>query len=269
MPRPIITLTTDFGTRSSYVAQMKGVILALAPETTLVDLTHEIAPQNIRQAALFLRDATPHFSPGTVHVAVIDPGVGTARQIICAELAGQCYLAPDNGVLSLLARESPPSRLIAVTNPRYWRATVSNTFHGRDIFAPVAAQLSLGLPPTALGETINSLETLAWPEPLCAATQIAGEIIDIDSFGNLISNIHHDQIAQHLRLTAGDACEVLLGGSVIGGLSRTYGERRAGSLVAICGSGGYLEVAIVGGSAASILGVTVGAPIRITRSKTG
>ena len=143
----LITLMTDFGAGSPYVAAMKGVILSINPSVTLVDLTHAIPPQDVREGALVLEDVAPYFPPGTIHVAVVDPGVGTDRAILYAEIGSQRYVAPDNGLLSRLSRNTPPSRIVRLTNPDYWLRPVSATFHGRDIMAPVAARLSLGLDP--------------------------------------------------------------------------------------------------------------------------
>ena len=165
MSEPLITLTTDFGEGSSYVAAMKGVIYSIHPTARLVDISHHVPPQDVRLAALMLEDATRWFPPGSIHVAVIDPGVGTQRGIVFAEIGQQCYVAPDNGLLSRLVLHEPPSRIYAVENPRYWLPEVSATFHGRDIMAPVAARVAMGLDPSALGPELAEIELLTWPGP--------------------------------------------------------------------------------------------------------
>src|SRR5438270_1372894 len=161
----IITLTTDFGLGSPYVAAMKGVILSINPTARLVDIAHTVAPQNIRQSAMLLAEATTWFPAETIHVAVIDPGVGTQRRIVYAQIGDQQYLAPDNGLLSRLTAKSRPARIIALENAEHWLPSVSNTFHGRDILAPIAAQLSLGMEPDRLGPSISGLVELDWPTP--------------------------------------------------------------------------------------------------------
>src|SRR5262245_28785693 len=163
--RRIITLTTDFGVSSPYVAQMKGVILSLCREVELIDISHAIGPQNIREGAVVLADATTRFPPGSIHVAVVDPGVGTNRRLIYAEIGQQRYLAPDNGLLSRLGSRDRPHRLRALENEALWLPDTSHTFHGRDILAPVAAQLACGVDPNDLGPPVAALHTLPWPHP--------------------------------------------------------------------------------------------------------
>jgi S-adenosyl-L-methionine hydrolase (adenosine-forming) len=257
----IITLTTDFGTGSPYVAQLKGVILTINRTATLVDLTHEIPPQDIRQGALVLEDVTPRFPQGTIHVAVVDPGVGTARKLVYAQLGGQQYLAPDNGILSRVASAATAARVVALTNRSYWLPQVSPTFHGRDILAPVAAHLSLGLPPERLGEPLDQLEPLDWPGAVREPGRITGAVLAIDSFGNLITNIDAASVAS----VVGPASLTVAGsGATTTGFVRTYGERPAGALVALVGSSDRLELAIVGGNAAQALHAKIGAPVVLT-----
>lgn len=257
----VITLTTDFGSGSPYVAAMKGVILAINPAATVVDLTHDIRPQDVRQGALILEDVTRWFPADTIHVVVVDPGVGTDRAICYARLGPQCYVAPDNGLLSRVARRQAPSMLIRLTEPAYWLQPVSATFHGRDIMAPVAAHLSLGLLPTRLGRPMERLVDLDWPEPCRQPGRIDGQILMIDSFGNLVTNVTVDLLGDfpHDKRT-----EVTIQGRSIAGISHTYGDHPAGTLVALVGSSGRLEVAIVGGNAARALHAGVGTPVTIT-----
>jgi S-adenosylmethionine hydrolase len=253
--RPLISLTTDFGAGSPYVAQMKGVILSRCREIDLIDITHAIAPQNIREAMVVLADVTPRFPAGTIHVAVVDPGVGTARRLIYAEIADQRYLAPNNGLLSLLAASNPPRRVIALENPQYWLPQPSRTFHGRDILAPVAAHLASGLDPAVLGPIVETIELLDCPRPRVTSDQVAGEVIYVDSFGNLITNIHREEVAalgEPRRLTV--ACR----DREIRGIVPTYAAALPGELLALFDSQGRLEIAVAGGSAAQRLSAGVG-----------
>src|SRR5687768_15648786 len=190
--RPLITLTTDFGNGSPYVAQVKGAILSVGREVDLVDITHGVAPQNVREGAVVLADATPRFPAGTIHVAVVDPGVGTKRRLVYAEISQQRYLAPDNGLLTLLARRWPPTRILSLENRRYWAPQPSSTFHGRDILAPVAAHLACGIDPADLGPPTDSLLLLDVPDPIRAPGSVCGEVQYVDSFGNLITNISRE-----------------------------------------------------------------------------
>jgi S-adenosylmethionine hydrolase len=256
----VITLTTDFGTGSPYVAAIKGVILSINPWVTVVDVTHDVRPQDVRQAALVLDDVTGRFPPGTCHVAVVDPGVGTDRAMVYAEIGHRRFVAPDNGVLSRLARRIPPSKIIRIAEPEYWLKPVSATFHGRDIMAPVAARLSSGLDPDKLGPPLAKLVMLDWPEAKTSPGKIDGEILDVDSFGNLITNIEAEMLAEvpdrrHVR--------VQLGEHELKGIFSTYGDRPQGALTALVGSSGRLELAVVGGSAAKTLGVGVGHPVAV------
>ncbi len=275
----IITLTTDFGLADAYVAAMKGVILGINPEVKIIDICHSIKPQNIAQAAFVLSTAYPYFSKKTVHVVVVDPGVGSERRAIILRTPIACFVAPDNGVLSYVIQQSlskpvekrgqfsikggvrPGAELeaVAITNPKFWRSPVNATFHGRDIFAPVAAALSLGFPPIDFGEPIDSVEVL----PLPRSSQrpdgtLVGHIIHIDNFGNLITNIKSDDL-----LDKAEPITIEVGGQLIFGLERTYAE--GGGLIALIGSNGYLEVSLKGGSASSLLDARVGDEVRLRR----
>lgn len=267
----VITLTTDFGLGGAYVAAMKGVILSINPAITLVDISHAIRPQDIRQAAFVLSEAYPFFPARTIHLAVVDPGVGTTRRAIILRTPRADFVTPDNGILSFilhehgvaiidgLARLKPASGLeaIAVTEPRFWRSPVSATFHGRDIFAPVAAHLSLGVPPADFGEAIDSLAVFTFPVPRREANgTLRGTILHIDSFGNLISNIKEQD------LPGGAPISVTVGGEMIRGLSRTYGA--SGGLLALIGSSGRLEIALSNGSAAVLLSAKVGDEVSVS-----
>jgi S-adenosylmethionine hydrolase len=258
--RPLITLTTDFGSGSPYAAQMKGVILSLCRDVDLVDISHAIGPQNIREGAIVLADATPRFPPGTIHVAVIDPGVGTSRRLLYAEIGQQRYLAPDNGLLSLLATRERPQRIRALENDSLWLSDRSQTFHGRDILAPVAAHLALGVDADELGPPIAALQTLSWPQPQRTAAGVQGEVLYIDSFGNVITNLTRDEVA-----AAGNPARLVItcGGQTIRGVMPTYASALPREVVALFDSQGRLELAIVHGHAARELAIGAGAPVTI------
>jgi len=265
--KAIVTLTTDFGLSDAYVAVMKGVILGINPEARLIDICHSIRPQNITQAAFILSTAYPFFPEGTIHVVVVDPGVGTERKAIILKTPSACFIAPDNGVLSYVIQESSTKstggkletevEAIAITKPGFWRSTVSPTFHGRDIFAPVAAHLSLGVPPVDFGEPLASVTTLPISQPHQVADGLlVGHILHIDSFGNLITNIKEANLPRTKQ-----AITIEVGKKVIPGLSRTYAEGEG--LLALIGSSGYLEISLKEGSAAAFLNAGIGDEVRI------
>jgi len=262
---PIITLTTDFGTGSPYVAAIKGVVLSLNPAATMVDLTHEVPPHDVRCGAIVLEDTSDCFPPGTIHVAVVDPGVGTDRAIVLARIGRQSYLAPDNGLLSRLARRTPPAKIIRLSQPEYWLQPVSATFHGRDVMAPVAARLSLGLDPDHLGEPADKLVMLDWPEVRVLPDRIEGSILWIDPFGNLVTDVTAELLAGWSRGREPPGTWICCRGRRIAGLSRTYGDHACGSLIAVIGSSDRLEIAVVGGSAAEALQAAVGEQVTIGR----
>jgi len=256
----IVTLTTDFGTAGPYVAAMKGVILSINPAATIVDITHEIPPQNIRKAAVVLDDATEWFPADSIHVAVVDPGVGTGRAIVYARIGQQNYVAPDNGLLSRLATRTTPAKIIRLENSEYWLTPVSSTFHGRDIMAPVAAHLSLGLDPDRLGPELKQLAGFQWPAVRETPTRIEGAVIEVDSFGNLITNIQAELL--HGRPTDSRVC-IVCNIYETWGIYHAYGEQVEGTFVAVIGSTGRLELALVGDHAARRLGIQVGSPVTV------
>jgi S-adenosylmethionine hydrolase len=261
MIRPIITLTTDFGADSPYVAEMKAAIYAVNRRVEIVDLTHSIPPQKVRQGAMVLARSTPYFPPKTIHVCVVDPGVGGDRAILYAAVGEQRYVLPDNGLLSGLAVRSAPSTMVAVENSRYWRADVSATFHGRDIMAPVAAWLSLGLNPLALGPVRREFIQIAWPEAHVLAAKITGEIVTIDSFGNLVTNITTEMLA---RIPDPQQATIRCDEHETIGIWRTYADQPAMTLMALVGSSGQLELAIVEDSAKLMLGVREGEQVTVS-----
>lgn len=262
MSRPIIALTTDFGQADGYVGIMKGVILGICPEAALIDISHDIRPQAVRQAAYILSTAVPYFPSGTVHLVVVDPGVGSERRPIVVLTDRATYVAPDNGVLSLVLQQEPARLAICLdpADPRYRLPHISATFHGRDIFAPAAAHLACGVDPHALGPPLPLTDLVVLPslQPQPAAEGVwQGEVWHVDRFGNLITNF---------RLSA-SACQspvsIRVGKEQIERISRTYADVEPNELLAYLGSSGYLEIAVREGNAAVRLGVTVGAPVYI------
>lgn len=251
----IITLTTDFGTGSPYVAAIKGVILSINPRVNIVDVTHDIPPQDIRRGAVVLDDVAERFPDGTIHVVVVDPGVGTERAILFAEIGTQRYVAPDNGLLSRLARRTEPAQLIRLENASYWLKKVSATFHGRDIMAPAAAHLSRGLPPEELGPAAKTLGHLDWPQVSVAAQTIEGSVLQIDSFGNLLTNITADSLAGR---PTDERAHVVIVGHDTWGIFRTYADQPRGTFIALVGSSNCMELAVVGGNAATLLQSSIG-----------
>jgi S-adenosylmethionine hydrolase len=256
----IITLTTDFGTGDSYVAQMKGVILSINPAVQIVDVTHAVGPQDVSRAAAIVDEIAEMFPRGSIHVAVVDPGVGTGRALLAAQAADQCFLAPDNGLLTVLFRRRPPTRVHRLTDDRFWRKPVSSTFHGRDILGPVAAHLSLGTDLADFGppDNVAELVQLSRDEPRRIGGKLIGRVESIDTFGNLISNIRESDIPPGDR-----PLSVFIGGCRIDGISRCYADWASGSVLALFGSSGRLEVAVPRGSAQKQLAVSEGAEVRI------
>jgi S-adenosylmethionine hydrolase len=242
----IITLTTDFGAADWFVGTMKGVILGLQPHAQIVDITHEIQAGDIRAGAFTLAASYKFFPKRTVHVAVVDPGVGSRRRAIAVQTVNYLFVGPDNGVLALaLARETIKA-IHQITNERLFLRPVSKTFHGRDVFAPVAANLSQGLPVGKVGDRIKEYIKLSWPELQRAANSIKGEIAYIDRFGNAITNIDN---ATLLSL-AGNSCKILVKGKRFFAVQAFYQAVPPGHPVAVPGSSGFLELAVNGGSAA-------------------
>ena len=260
MPRTV-TLTTDFGTRDSYVAQLKGVLLSRCADLRIHDLTHEIAAHDVVEGALFLAGAVPTFPPGTVHLAVVDPGVGGERRRIAAEVAGQRVVCPDNGLLTLLARSHPIEALHELTNPRFRSEPVSATFEGRDVFAPAAAHLACGGALGDLGPPVSDLAWLALPEPEHTEEGVRGEVMHVDRFGNAITNVHASMLPDDLAgarvHAAGRELPVL----------RTYADAEPGEALALVGSSGYVEVAVREGSAVDMLGLERGSAVQVLASR--
>jgi S-adenosylmethionine hydrolase len=253
----IITLLTDFGLQDPYGGVMKGAIATLAPTATVIDLTHQIPPQDVAAARFALMSAFPYFPSGTVHTVVVDPGVGTARRAIAIATEASYLVGPDNGVFSGVLTQTTVRAAVALTNPRYWRTPdPSQTFHGRDIFAPVAAHLALGVPLEALGATIapDTLVSLPLASPQRQGQVWVGHIQAIDHFGNLITNLQ-------VPSTAAGAAVTLAHHTL--SLQTTYGAVALGQPVALVGSHGWLEIAVNGGSAHTYFQAEVGTTVTV------
>ena len=257
----IITLTTDFGIHGPYVAAVKGVLLERAPGVQIVDVCHTISPQNILEGGFVLANIVDAFPAGTVHLAVVDPGVGTDRRLMAFSVARQWFVLPDNGLITGVTRTRPPDDVREITNPAIRREVVSATFHGRDILAPAAAHLALGRSPEELGPTRSRFITLRNFEPSADDQGFVGEVIFKDTFGNLITNIHADRLAG----SEADSWKVEVAGERIQGILNTYGERPTGTLVALVGSSGWVEVAVVNGDAGRLLTAGAGTTVRLRR----
>jgi S-adenosylmethionine hydrolase len=253
----VIALLTDFGLADPYVGMMKGVILGIAPETAIVDVTHEVPPQDVRAGAFFLAQAARHFPSGTVYVAVVDPGVGGARRALAVAAGGQIFVGPDNGLLdpALSGRGAP--RAVEIREPRYLLPVRSSTFHGRDVFAPAAAHLVRGLPLSSLGPRATRLVSLRWPVVRAVGRgERRGEILHVDRFGNLITNFAPADVPRGATLRAGTF--------TANRLHRTYLDAAPGALVALVSSYGLVEIAVRDGSAAARLGLGRGDEVRVT-----
>ncbi|WP_337173077.1 SAM-dependent chlorinase/fluorinase [Paludisphaera sp.] len=253
----IVTLTTDFGGVGPYVAAMKGVLLGMAPGVAIVDVCHSIAPQNILEGAFVLEGIVKAFPEGTVHLAVVDPGVGTARRMLAIRTAGQWFVLPDNGLITGVAGLYGVEAAWEIANPRLARGEVAPTFHGRDVLAPAAAHILKGGDPAELGPATERFVTLRNFEPTPAERGCIGEVIFRDAFGNLITNIGE----AHLAARPSRDWVVEVGGRRIDGVARTYGESPPGSLIALLGSTGWVEVAVVNGDAGRLLSAGPGATV--------
>jgi S-adenosylmethionine hydrolase len=257
----IITLITDFGRQDEYVGLMKGVMLGINPAACIIDLTHAIDPQDVAQAAFMVESSWRYFPDGSIHVVVVDPGVGTERALLCLEAQRQIFLAPDNGALSLLLEVEPHGPLRRLDDANYWRPAVSRTFHGRDVLAPAAAHLSRGVETRALGPAVDPARAVRIGDlkaRIQANGEVSGRIIHIDRFGNLITNID----AGALR-PCGSSWEVALGSGRIQGISGTFADKEPGAVLALIGSRGYLEIAVNSGSARDFLSARKGDTVRV------
>jgi hypothetical protein len=262
MARPVIALLTDFGTRDHYAGTMKGVALGICPDAAFVDITHDIAPHDVLGGALELSASYKYFPAGTIFLVVVDPGVGSARRPLAAEAGGYRFVAPDNGVLTLAFRDAPPKRVVELTERRYARPTVSRTFEGRDRFAPAAAWLAKGIDLSGLGRSLSSWHMLSVPEPAVSEGQILGEVLRVDRFGNLVTNVDRRTFE---RFAGAGRIEIVAGTQAVDAVVGTYADAAAGAVCALFGSSDHLEVAVNGGSAAERLELGRGARITIAR----
>ena len=250
-PSGIITITTDFGEVDPYVASMKGIILSINPDVRIIDITHQIPPGSIREGSLIIKEAYPYFPSGTVHLGVIDPGVGSKRRPIAIEADHQFFVGPDNGLFWPAIEKLKNLSIIHLTNKHYWMDKISTTFHGRDIFAPVSAYLSKGVDPFLLGEKVDYPTTLENPLPLKKNDDLVGEIIRMDNFGNLITNITREHLYPFL---CSKGLIIKIGNLILKKISNAYNDVPEGRPLAIIGSSGLLEIAINMGKASDLLG---------------
>ena len=260
-PSGVVTLLTDFGLDDAYVGTLRGVLLGINPRARLVDLTHTVPPQDVRRASRLLESAWRFFPPGTVHLAVVDPGVGTARRPIAVRAGGHCFVGPDNGLLGFCF-DVPGARGVVLTERRYHRRPVSRTFQGRDIFAPVAAHCSRGVRLAALGPPLRSPVRLLRSEPRRRGARVDGEVVLVDRFGNLLTNLRGSALPG-----PADRGVLRIGGARVRGLAGTYAARPRGALGAVVDSTGQVEVFVREGSARQRLGLEPGAPVSWTTSR--
>jgi S-adenosylmethionine hydrolase len=252
----IITLTTDFGLRSGFAGVMQGVIYSLAPQVRIVDITHFVSPQDIHEGAYTLSRAVPFFPKETVHVYVVDPGVGTRRRPLAARLGDHFFVGPDNGLLTLLIEAAEQNRLpmefIHLDRPEFWLPKISRTFHGRDIFSPVAAHLANGIPLDDLGTPFSDPIRLELPHPRQTETGWIAHVTSVDTFGNLTTDLPISLVPDSLKVL------FRVGDTEVRGITDSYGHRQPGELIAVVDSEEYIELAIVNGNAADILGAKTG-----------
>jgi len=261
--RNVITLTTDFGLQDYYVSAMKAVILDIAPDVRLIDISHDIPSQDIMAGSWILKNSAMLFPEGTVHTVVVDPGVGTDRNAVAVKIEDQYFIGPDNGIFSLLTQELDYTA-VRLDNEQYWRDEMSKTFHGRDIFAPAAAHLSEGVPMEELGEPLDELVTYRWTVPIADKDGLEGMVIHIDKFGNLVTNISSDQIEDVIE---DKSVKIYVGNTILDEIVSTFGAVAEGEPMAFIGSSGMLEVGINKGNAEEMLSVQKGAQISLILQK--
>lgn len=260
MGRPVVALLTDFGTRDHYAGTLKGVVLSVCPDATLVDIGHDVPAHDVLAGALELAACYRYFPHGTIFLVVVDPGVGSSRRGIAADIGDYRFVAPDNGVLSAVFQESPPKKVVELTERKYARPTVSRTFEGRDRFAPAAGYLARGIALVSMGKSISNYHTIDLPRPSVLGTELEGQVVRVDRFGNLITNIDrktYDQFA------GGRAITIDMGGREIPRVVATYADAPPRELCALFGSTDHLEIAVNGGDAASVLQLGRGAAARV------
>jgi S-adenosylmethionine hydrolase len=261
----VITLTTDFGEKDGFTGVLKGVIWGIYPEAQIADITHTITPQNIFEGSMAIYRAAPFFPKGTVHIAVVDPGVGTKRRPLAARLGDHYFVGPDNGLFTPLFEDAEKRNIamefVHIDNPEYWLSEVSHTFHGRDIFAPVGAHLAKGVSLDFVGTPIFDPVRISLPKPIRTSEGWEAHVTVVDIFGNITSDLCADQLENHTNVI------FMIGGQEVSGLVESYGWKKPGELVAVVDSEGYIEIAVVNGSAAQALHSKVGDPIRVMISK--
>ena len=261
MARPIVTLTTDYGTNDHLVGVLKGVILSINPDVTVVDITHGIIAHDILDGALAIGQAYKYFPPKTIHVVVVDPGVGTDRKPILVASDQHYFVAPDNGVLSSVYDQTEALSVWHIISQHYFRQPVSKTFHGRDIFAPVAAWFSKSWQASAFGEPITDFARFAIPKPKAFGNTVRGVVLRVDQFGNLITNLRVEDVP---ALTSGDGtCTIMAGNALVNKIVSTFAEGASGEPVGIIGSSGYLEICMNKASAARTLGIGRGTEVMV------
>jgi len=258
--RPTVALLTDFGTRDHYAGTLKGVVLSVCPDATLVDIGHDIPAHDVLAGALELAACYRYFPIGTIFLVVVDPGVGSSRRGIAADIGDYRFVAPDNGVLSAVFQESPPKKVVELTERKYSRPTISRTFEGRDRFAPAAGHLAKGITLVSLGKSIKDFHVIDLPRPRVSGRELSGEIVRVDRFGNLITNIDRRTFEHFAN---GAAIAILVGGREIPRVVATYAEAPAGELCALFGSTDHLEVAVNAGDAAATLKLARGGAARV------
>ena len=263
MANPVITLTTDYGTGDHLVAVLKGVILKINPEVTIVDITHEVTPFDLLDGALAIASAYPYFPPRTIHVVVVDPGVGTERRPLLVSGQNQYFIAPDNGVLSGVFEKEQNFLVRHLTSEHYFLQPLSKTFHGRDVFAPVAGWLSKHWQPGSMGEEITDFKRFALPKPKEADGGLKGVVMKIDSFGNLMTNFRVDDLPAEAPEKG--AIKLQVGTHAVSRLVPTFASGNPGEAVAFVGSSGYIEIAVNKGNASKTLGIGRGAAVVLAK----
>lgn len=256
----VVSLTTDFGLSDFDAGVLSGVILSIAPRARIAELTHQITPFNILEGAVILGRCAPFFPEGSIHVAVVDPGVGTTRRGLAARLGRQFFVGPDNGLCTLMARQAAeeglPSRYFSLDRPQFWLPDITQVFHGRDVFAPAAAHLAAGVPIEEIGSPVENPVMLDLPEPTPTETGWRGTILHIDHFGNLTSNLNATHLDRAIQ-------EVHICGKTITGMHATYGSAPPGTAIGLIDDSGWLEIAVSQGSAENLLGASVGAEVEV------
>jgi S-adenosylmethionine hydrolase len=261
LPNPIITLTTDYGTKDHLVGTLKGVILKINPDVTIVDITHHVTAFDLLDGALAIGSAAPYFPPRTIHVVVVDPGVGTARRPLLATADNQYFVAPDNGVLSLIYERDPNAVVRHANVEHYYNHPVSKTFHGRDVFAPVAAWLAKTGQTAAMGEEIQDYKRFAMPRPKATNGVLKGIVMRVDGFGNLITNFRDEDLSAEAKQAGKVSFQI--GTHPVSRLVETFALGNSGEAVAYLGSSGYVEIAVNKGNAARTLGLGRGAAVTL------